>query len=448
MAKHPVMIEYSYELKENLARRAIALIIDLIVVGIPLFILFVFLGLGLLQANPMNAIFGLLGPFFYNQQVQGVDETSPFISMIVFVILQSFMLPIYYAVRESDSKRTVGKYLMHLDPIRSDNMFPTKWDALQRNYLKFFIGAIGGYLLGFIGWFLFIGIACLIDLKIAPEYKLDVRQRATEIPFGTVVLVERPKAPLGRISIDSGKWAKMKDKEKKAHKFAIRMKRENRAKSKLVKVHGKYEDKRRKIKTSLEKTSRKTHNILDEDTKKGALFSTSTEKVKVKKEKTLLNRPEPEDDLDIELDAEEETKKISEPLLPKKKETKAVKIFKKAPPLEEGEEDQPEKEEKVSFFKKFFGFGHKEKKEDEEVDEGLSATLGSELPPTKKDSSKDETTLQFMFDFDIDESRAMGLYEMGYRKKEDLKDAIPEDLMMIKGINPTIAKRILKTANE
>jgi len=37
---------------------------------------------------------------------------------------------------------------------------------------------------------------------------------------------------------------------------------------------------------------------------------------------------------------------------------------------------------------------------------------------------------------------------MGYRKKEDLKDAIPQDLMMIRGLNPTIAKRIISRANE
>ena len=49
-------------------------------------------------------------------------------------------------------------------------------------------------------------------------------------------------------------------------------------------------------------------------------------------------------------------------------------------------------------------------------------------------------------DFDIDEKRAEGLFEMGYRRKEDLKDAIPQDLMIIEGMNPTIAKRIISRA--
>ena len=67
------------------------------------------------------------------------------------------------------------------------------------------------------------------------------------------------------------------------------------------------------------------------------------------------------------------------------------------------------------------------------------------LPP-RKEIAKDEIVLQFMFDFDIDEKRALGLFDMGYRNKAEFKDAIPQDLMMIEGINPTIAKRIIRMA--
>ena len=70
------------------------------------------------------------------------------------------------------------------------------------------------------------------------------------------------------------------------------------------------------------------------------------------------------------------------------------------------------------------------------------------LPPTKKDLGEEEIVLQFMMDFDIDEDRSRGLVETGYTDKSEFKDAIPNDLMMIKGINPTIAKRIIKKANE
>ena len=37
---------------------------------------------------------------------------------------------------------------------------------------------------------------------------------------------------------------------------------------------------------------------------------------------------------------------------------------------------------------------------------------------------------------------------MGYRKREDLAEAIPRDLMMIEGVNPTVAKKIIQKAGE
>lgn len=459
MAKHPVMVKYAYELKENLARRAIALFIDLVVVGIPLFFLFVFMGLGVLQANPMNAVVGLLGPLFYNQEVEGVSETSPFLAMIVFVILQSFMLPVYYAWRESHSRRTVGKKLMHLDPLRKDGMFPTKWDGFQRNYLKYFAGAIGGYLLGFLGWFLFIGVACLIDLKVGPEYKYDLRQRFTELPFNTAALNERAKVPFGQICVDQGKWAKLKESERKAKEYARKLKREQKAKKKMDVIHAKSDERKKKIKLSLEKESKEVEEILEEvksgNKKKGSI---GLEKPKAKKSKPLLiTEEEPEDDdLDLELDAEEEEdasllkpKKEKKPLfspVKKEKAEPAPSILTSPEEDEEEEKIEEETEKKVPFWKKLFGGGKKEEEPEEEKESERKMDL--DLAPVKKDSSKDEVILQFMMDFDVDEKRAHGLYDMGYRKKEDLKDAIPQDLMMIQGVNPTIAKRILKKANE
>jgi hypothetical protein len=326
-------------------------------------------------------------------------------------------------------------------------MFPTKWDALQRNYAKYFLGAIGGYLLGISGWFLFIAIGCLIDLKIGPEYKFDLRQRLSEVPFKTACLVERPKVPIGKIAVDGGRWARMKEKEEKARKYAKRLKREERAATKKAHMEERSEKRKEKIKDSIKKTSLKTDEILSSETKaprsRGGLGIKLGEKKEKPRKTSVLMAVEKkeEEDLDIELD-DIEPKKEKKPLFEttEKKEKPARSLS-----LEmEGEEELP-KEKKVPFWKKLFGGG---KKEEETTDEKVEETSKTPAPAIKKDASKDETLLQFMFDFDLDEKRAHGLYDMGYRKKEDLKDAIPQDLMMIEGFNPTIAKRVLKITNQ
>jgi cation diffusion facilitator family transporter len=50
---------------------------------------------------------------------------------------------------------------------------------------------------------------------------------------------------------------------------------------------------------------------------------------------------------------------------------------------------------------------------------------------------------RYMELFDINQVRAENLFNAGYKKLEDLQDAIPEDLMIVEKINPTIAKRIV-----
>ena len=45
--------------------------------------------------------------------------------------------------------------------------------------------------------------------------------------------------------------------------------------------------------------------------------------------------------------------------------------------------------------------------------------------------------------FEIDEQRALELYNAGYKKLDDLGDAIIEDLIMVDKINPTIARNII-----
>ena len=105
--------------------------------------------------------------------------------------------------------------------------------------------------------------------------------------------------------------------------------------------------------------------------------------------------------------------------------------------------DEGEEEKKIPFWKRLFsGVGKGEPKE-AKMEEAKETV---ELPP-RDSSDRDELVLSFMMDFDISEERAQGLYDMGYRTREELKEAIPQDLMMIDGINPTIAKRIIKVAS-
>ena len=61
---------------------------------------------------------------------------------------------------------------------------------------------------------------------------------------------------------------------------------------------------------------------------------------------------------------------------------------------------------------------------------------------------EDETVKLYMDMFDIDRVRAENLVSAGYKKIEDLNDAIPEDLVLVNRINPTIAKRIINILNE
>jgi replicative superfamily II helicase len=46
--------------------------------------------------------------------------------------------------------------------------------------------------------------------------------------------------------------------------------------------------------------------------------------------------------------------------------------------------------------------------------------------------------------FEISEARALNLYNAGYKSKDDFKDAIVEDLIIVDKINPTIAKSIVQ----
>jgi hypothetical protein len=50
-----------------------------------------------------------------------------------------------------------------------------------------------------------------------------------------------------------------------------------------------------------------------------------------------------------------------------------------------------------------------------------------------------------MREFNIPREKAQSLYDAGYRRMGDLSEAIPEDLTMVKGVNPTLARKIIST---
>ncbi len=50
---------------------------------------------------------------------------------------------------------------------------------------------------------------------------------------------------------------------------------------------------------------------------------------------------------------------------------------------------------------------------------------------------------EFMESFGVSRDKAQNLYDAGYSHWGDFSEAIPEDLLMVEGINPTISRRII-----
>lgn len=71
-----------------------------------------------------------------------------------------------------------------------------------------------------------------------------------------------------------------------------------------------------------------------------------------------------------------------------------------------------------------------------------------ELPRARSDEEvlgEGHTVQSYMREFNIPREKAQNLYDAGYRRMGDLSEAIPEDLTMVKGINPTLARKIIAT---
>jgi len=59
--------------------------------------------------------------------------------------------------------------------------------------------------------------------------------------------------------------------------------------------------------------------------------------------------------------------------------------------------------------------------------------------------NRDRMINSYIDEFHISRDKAENLFDAGYSKWSDFSEAIPEDLVMIEGINPTVARRIITT---
>ena len=88
--------------------------------------------------------------------------------------------------------------------------------------------------------------------------------------------------------------------------------------------------------------------------------------------------------------------------------------------------------------------------EEEEEAPPESKNEVSSFDPTLEHLRDDEDFLNesdivrdYMKDFGISRDKAQNLYDAGYQHWGDFSEAIPEDLVMVSGINPTISRRII-----
>ncbi|MFO8051980.1 MAG: RDD family protein [Thermoplasmatota archaeon] len=383
MGLHPDLEEFRYDLKENTGRRILAGLIDHFMLFIIILIIGGFMTVAMNSMNPLVALVGPLGELLYPYEAYGTQPPSIFLLMITFSVVHLIIYGIYFSFFESSGRRTLGKKLMHLEVLSEEEKYPTMGQAFKRNLLKLIVGMVAVYFLGMIGWAVLIGVAGLVDLKMKPGRKNDVRQRYTEVSSGTMVFLEDEEFPFGTINLPGDKIGKKEEKENS--------------------LSG-------KIRSSVVMARKRGKKKLP-DEKKPEMLGPG---------EGIEEEPEEGSKEDLSLATEEK------------------------------EEEPEEREENVPFWKKLFG-GGKEKEPEEEGPSVTDEVMVEEEPeqlPARSERGRDETVLQFMFDFDINERRAQAIYDMGYRNKAEFKDAIPQDLIMIEGINPTIAKRIVARANE
>jgi hypothetical protein len=363
--------EYAYELKESFYRRAIACAIDSAIIGLIVFFFGGFIVAGITNSNPMGIFFGLAGDLVMKNKSE-IPMTPLFASMFGFAAVYFVVSSLYYGIFESGSRKTAGKAIMHLE-IGSYMRDPNFFIAIGRNLTKILGGSIGGYILGILGANIGAAIAVYMDYTLSPGSKVDVRQRASEKAFGTMVLTENDENDIGAFSVDGAPTVEEA-------------------------LKGTFEKKKKVMKPAPAASSVPSKGL-------GKASSQEPEKAEAEKERPSFGRS-----MAGPLSNEKEAPKGSEGGAPE-----PVPVARSAPkPMDEAKPPIP-------------------------------------TPPSApggKNEARDRIVLSFMMDFDIDETRAQLLYDTGYRKREDLSDAIPADLIMLKGINPTIARRIISKAKE
>ena len=68
------------------------------------------------------------------------------------------------------------------------------------------------------------------------------------------------------------------------------------------------------------------------------------------------------------------------------------------------------------------------------------------LPDVQRDPIERDRMIEvYIVRFGINRDKAENLYDVGYARWVDFAEVIPEDLLMVEGINPTVARKIIST---
>lgn len=352
---------------------------------------------GILSANPMGAFIGLLGDVMMPFNNAGLKFTPLYLAMIAFSCVHAVFSILYFSALESNGRRTPGKALMHLEVVGVLDPDPSFGNAFNRNIGRILFGALGGYLLGIVGANLFPALVLLVEYFGFSAKKVDLRQRYLDVGAGTIVLFEDDEVEIGDIQIDGSPTVEDLLRAKKVKKEAA---------SKAPFSQGLRE---KDFKQTAPMLGSPPRSLSAGGSKEPYEKKASMERPAFGRSLTQGTREEGKD---------EAPSSVQEP---------------------------PMKEKKVKGLMSGL-FGGKSKEEPEQVKVAdMTPEKFSEGIDGGEDA--DRMVLAFMMDFDIDEDRARCLYDAGYRKSSEFAEAIPEDLMMIEGINPTLARRIVAQAS-
>jgi len=393
------------------------MLIDIVLIMVPTLFIGGFIIVGIARVNPAAALFGQIADVVLAYDNPDVNITPLPLAMLYLFIVHAVIASLYYTLLESGGRRTPGKAIMHLDIIGIVNGVPSMKEAFLRNLVKIVAGSVGGYLLGGVGIPLFTGIALIVDRTIAQKAKPDIRMRYTEVMARTIVLFEDDEVEIGTISLEGAPSIES-----------------------LVDMEIARQEKERAKKVSA-----------PQDKAQPELGPTAVQKRTLGGPARSLGSAGPARQLSP---GPAEKREIS--LSSSKEDAKRTEIDEKVLSSESGKDLS---QSKGTFFSRILSKAPMNTREvkgpvpdKKDGGPGRPETPGKGIVPGTSGPSyepppnRDGSVLAFMIEFDIDEARGQAIYDMGYRRVEDLSDAIAQDLMMIKGINPTIAKRIVARA--